>query len=195
MRFEKVSISQYSKDIEGDFLFWGGREYYIGDILKGSTKLGSFKSMEGMSVVDIYNDIKLPQRATKKSAGYDIFAPYDFTLSPGQTMKIATGIRVILDDDKFLMCAPRSGHGFKARIQLDNTLGIIDADYSDSENEGHIMLKLTNDSKSGKSISVKKGDGMAQAIILQYFTVDNDETTRLRNGGFGSTDIKEGASI
>lgn len=178
MRFEKVSLEQYKKDCAEDTLY---------EAIHGSSPyLGS----EELSPEEIYDSIKLPKRATKKAAGYDFYAPHDFKLNPGDTVRIATGIRVILDDDKFLMCAPRSGHGFKARIQLDNTVGIIDADYSESDNEGHIMLKLTNDSKTMKSITVNRGDAMMQAIILQYFKVDGDNTTEQRNGGFGSTDNK-----
>ena len=85
-----------------------------------------------------YSGLKLPKRATKCSAGYDIFSPIDFTLEPGETMKIPTGIRVLLDENKFLMIVPRSGLGFKYRLQLDNTVGIIDADYSNSDNEPYI---------------------------------------------------------
>ena len=81
-----------------------------------------------------YEDIKLPARATRGSAGYDFYAPYDFTLAPGQWTKIPTGIRIVLDDDKFLLIAPRSGLGFKYRLQLDNTVGIIDSDYCRSDN-------------------------------------------------------------
>lgn len=174
MRFDKVSKEQYAKDREDDVLISSeGRKIYT------HTNLS-----------EVYEDIKLPKRATKKSAGYDFYAPYSFTLNPGDTIRIATGIRVILDDDKFLMCAPRSGHGFKARIQLDNTVGIIDADYSDSSNEGHIMLKLTNDSRTGKSVQINKGDGMMQAIIMKYFVTEDDDTDTLRDGGFGSTDNK-----
>lgn len=174
MRFDKVSKEQYAKDKEDDVLISSeGKKIYT------RTNLS-----------EVYEDIKLPRRATKKSAGYDFYAPYSFTLNPGDTIRIATGIRVILDDDKFLMCAPRSGHGFKARIQLDNTVGIIDADYSDSSNEGHIMLKLTNDSRTGKSVQINKGDGMMQAIIMKYFVTEYDDTDTLRDGGFGSTDNK-----
>lgn len=172
MRFEKVSLDQYLKDSTGD----------VHIIESSPCHITPKKSKE-----EIYNSIKLPCRATKKSAGYDFYAPYEFTLCPGETIKLATGIRVILDDDKFLMCVPRSGHGFKARVQLDNTVGIIDADYSDSDNEGHIHIKLTNDSRTDKSITVKAGEGMMQAIILSYFTVEDDNTIRSRNGGFGST--------
>lgn len=175
MFFEKVSYDQYEKDVVGDTLFMN-----CGTLVEKSP-------IVGLDIKSTYESIKIPKRATKKSAGYDFYAPYDIRLSPGDTIKIATGIRVILDDDKFLMCVPRSGLGFKARIQLDNTVGIIDADYSESKNEGHIMLKLTNDSHTGKSIEVKKGEGMMQAIILPYFVVDDDDTTAQRDGGFGST--------
>lgn len=188
MRFEKVSWKRYYEDSKKDELITPEMVYSLEDIAKGKINIqGAFNTLKEYSLDDIYDSIKLPERATRKSAGYDFYAPYDFTIAPGETLKIATGIRVILDDDKFLMCAPRSGHGFKARLQLDNTVGIIDADYSESDNEGHIHLKITNDSHTGKTVVVKKGEGMMQAIILPYFTVDNDTATSERNGGFGST--------
>ena len=74
-----------------------------------------------------YEAIKMPKRATSGSAGYDFFAPCDIYLSPHEDIKIPTGIRAILDADKFLACFPRSGLGFKYRIALNNTVGIIDA--------------------------------------------------------------------
>lgn len=134
-----------------------------------------------------YSGLKLPKRATKCSAGYDIFSPIDFTLEPGETMKIPTGIRVLLDENKFLMIVPRSGLGFKYRLQLDNTVGIIDADYSNSDNEGHIWVKITNDSRDGKVLVVHQGDAIAQGIILEYIKTDDDTAEGVRNGGFGST--------
>ena len=141
----------------------------------------------GEEAVKEYEDIKIPSRGTKYSAGYDFYAPYDFTLAPGETIKIATGIRVILDSDKFLALVPRSGLGFKYRMQLNNTLGIIDSDYVNSDNEGHIFAKITNDSNEGKVLEVKKGQGYMQGIILDYYITDDDNATDTRNGGFGST--------
>lgn len=135
-----------------------------------------------------YDKVKLPTRATKHSAGYDFFAPFEFRLPPGETITIPTCVRVKLDNDKFLAIVPRSGLGFKYRIQLDNTIGIIDADYYYSDNEGHIYIKITNDGKSGKILNVKQGEAFAQGIILKYYTTEDDCTTRHRNGGFGSTD-------
>lgn len=134
-----------------------------------------------------YDDIKLPKRATRYSAGYDFFSPIDFVLLAGETIKIPTGIRVILDNDKYLAIVPRSGLGFKYRLQLDNTIGIVDADYSQSDNEGHIFIKITNDSKDNKALYVKKGEAFAQGIISKYYLTEDDYVVKERNGGFGST--------
>ena len=136
----------------------------------------------------IYNMIKLPKRATIGSGGYDIFAPYDITIPPKGTAKIPTGIRIILDEDKFLAIYPRSGLGFKYKMQLWNSIAVIDADYSNSDNEGHIWVKFYNDSPDGKTITIKQGDAMCQGIIQQYFTTIDDVADGVRNGGWGSTD-------
>lgn len=135
----------------------------------------------------IYNTIKLPKRATTGSAGYDIFCPYNITIPPKGTVKVPTGIRVILDDDKFLAIYPRSGLGFKYKMQFWNTIPVIDADYSGSDNEGHIWCKFFNDSPDNKTIIVKQGDAMCQGIIQQYFTTIDDVADGIRNGGMGST--------
>lgn len=135
----------------------------------------------------VYDGIKLPRRATSGSAGYDIFSPVDFTLAPGETMKIPTGIRCRIDDGWVLKLYPRSGLGFKFRLQLNNTVGIIDSDYYYSDNEGHIFIKITNDSNEGKTVEVKSGTGFAQGIFVEYGITVDDDATEIRNGGFGST--------
>lgn len=136
---------------------------------------------------EIYEKIKLPARATKGSAGYDFFSPIDFELKPGETMKIPTGIRVSMEEDWVLCIFPRSGLGFKYRLQMNNTVGVIDSDYYDSDNEGHIFLKMTNDSNEGKTVTVSQGNGMAQGIFFQYGITEDDQAEEERNGGFGST--------
>lgn len=147
-------------------------------------------SLDDYSLEDakkIYEDIKLPLRATKYSAGYDFYAPFDFTLKPGETIKIPTGIRAKMREDYALFLLPRSGLGFKYRLQLNNTIGLIDADYFYSDNEGHIFAKITNDSNEGKVISVKKGEAFIQGVFLSYGITEDDEVNSIRNGGFGST--------
>lgn len=135
----------------------------------------------------IYEQIKLPQRATKGSAGYDFYAPYDITLAPGETAKIPTGIRALIEEGWVLKLYPRSGLGFKFRLQLDNTVGIIDSDYSQSDNEGHIFIKITNDTNQGKTVEIPAGTGFAQGIFLEYGITIDDAASGVRNGGFGST--------
>lgn len=137
--------------------------------------------------IEKYNNIKLPVRATIGSAGYDFFAPFSFNLSPKQTIIIPTGIRCKIEEGWFLMCAPRSGLGFKYRLQLDNTIGIIDSDYYNSDNEGHIMIKITNDTYHNKTLEISVGESFAQGIFLPYGITQNDMVTDIRNGGFGST--------
>lgn len=133
-----------------------------------------------------YDNIKIPKRATTGSAGYDFFAPFDFSLVPGATIKIPTGIRCILKEGFVLKEYPRSGLGFKYRVRLDNTVGIIDSDYYKSDNEGHIFIKITNEGQ--QILKVKQGEAFCQGIIVEHFYAEEeDEVTEQRNGGFGST--------
>lgn len=163
-KFEKVSFEQ--------FLAGGGDTLGISDE----------KEMH-----DIYENIRLPRRATAGSAGYDFFAPADITLKPGETIKLPTGIRVWMEPEWVLKCYPRSGLGFKYRLQLNNTVGIIDSDYYYSDNEGHIFAKLTNDTNEEKTVEVAAGSGFMQGIFVEYGITVDDDVTDVRNGGFGST--------
>ncbi len=139
-------------------------------------------------VKKIYESIKLPTRATTGSAGYDFSSPVSISLKSGETAKVPTGIRAKIADGWVLCVFPRSGLGFKFRLQLDNTVGVIDADYYNSDNEGHIFIKVTNCSYEEKTVSVPAGGGFAQGIFLPFGITEDDEATDLRNGGFGSTD-------
>ena len=133
-----------------------------------------------------YDNIILPKRATSGSAGYDFFALNDFTLAPNETIKIATGVRAYIEEGWVLKIYPRSGLGFKYRLRLDNTVGIIDSDYYFAENEGHIFIKLTN--CGDKTLTVEKGKAFAQGVFLEYGITVDDDATEERTGGFGSTD-------
>ena len=145
------------------------------------------KSLKEDNALQIWQDIKLPRRATTGSAGYDFFAPFDIDLQPGESISVPTGIRVQIESGWVLMIFPRSGLGFKYRVQLDNTVGIIDSDYFYSDNEGHIFCKITNCGLQGKAVHIDKGAGFAQGVLLQYGITLDDEVSTVRNGGFGST--------
>lgn len=142
------------------------------------------------SVQEIYDAIALPRRATSGSAGYDYYIPYPLTLEPGQTAKIPTGIRCKIEDGWVLCNYPKSGLGFKFRLQLNNTVGIIDSDYYYSDNEGHIFAKITNDSNEGKVVKLDAGAGFMQGIFMPYGITIDDDAQGVRNGGFGSTQAK-----
>ena len=136
----------------------------------------------------IYEQIALPRRATSGSAGYDFFAPETICLAPNKTIKVATGIRVKIDEGWVLKIYPRSSLGFKYRLRLDNTVGIIDSDYYYAENEGHIFIKLTN--CGDKELVVEKGKAFAQGVFVEYGITVDDKCENIRTGGIGSTDKK-----
>lgn len=132
-----------------------------------------------------YEDIELPKRGTSGSAGYDFRSPMDVDIIPGDSFIFVTGIRCRMLPQYFLMIVPRSSLGFRYKLTLDNTVGIIDSDYYNSDNEGHIMIKVTNN--SDKTLVIKAGDKIAQGIFLPYIKTDDDDVTENRNGGIGST--------
>ena len=134
--------------------------------------------------------IDLPRRATAGSAGYDFFSPAGFELKPGETILLPTGVRARMDEGWVLMLYPRSGLGFKYRLQLNNTVGVIDSDYFGAKNEGHIMLKLTNDSNEGRTLAVRAGEAVAQGVFMPFGITVDDDASAIREGGFGSTSGK-----
>ena len=136
----------------------------------------------------IYEGVRLPARATSGSAGYDFFTPIALSLGPGETVKVPTGIRAEIGEGWVLQIYPRSGLGFKYRLQMNNTVGIIDSDYFYSDNEGHIFIKILNDSREEKTLELAEGMAFAQGIFMEYGITEDDDVTESRNGGFGSTD-------
>ena len=137
-----------------------------------------------------WEEIKMPERATKYSAGYDIFAPFGFILESGDTITIPTGLKIEMKNSRFLEIVPRSGLGFNYQVGLANTVGIIDADYyNNPDNEGHILVKLVNN--GNKRVVIDKGKAFCQAILMIYDICEDDQALSERTGGIGSTDQKE----
>lgn len=163
-KFEKVSLAQFLND-------W----------------VDTYGNNGEEIITEIYNNIQLPERATVGSAGYDFRLTKDITLAAGQSTKIPTGIRVEMNEGWVLKCYPRSSLGFKYRLQLDNSVGIIDRDYAYSDNEGHIFAKITNDSKDKKLLQLKAGDAFMQGVFVEYGITVDDAAVGVRNGGLGST--------
>ena len=138
-------------------------------------------------IKEIYDGIKLPHRATTGSAGYDFYTPISLTLDAGSEFMLPTGIRASFSPDYALIIAPKSGLGSKFRLQLNNTFGLIDSDYYYSDNEGHIMCKIINDSREGKQVALDTGASFVQGFFVKIGITEDDDADGVRNGGFGST--------
>lgn len=164
--FEKISREQWDKD------------YYPHTIPQVKTFL-------------VYDEVKLPKRATSRSAGYDVFSPFGFILEPNESIKIPTGFKAYMMDDEKLVFHPRSGLGFKYFIRLANTTGVGDSDFFNNPgNEGHYWVKIRNE--GNETLKIECGEAIAQCIFEKYLLADGDSFIdgKPRIGGFGSTDIK-----
>lgn len=162
-RFEKVTFEQFKKDFMDKF----GDHYSNDDILQ------------------IYQNIKIPKRATKGSAGHDISIPFSISVAATDTLMIPTGLRCEMKNDYVMLVFPRSSLGIKIGIQLVNQTGVIDSDYAHADNEGHIFVCLKN--TSSKVVHFEKGQNVVQAVFIPFGVADKEEVTEERTGGIGST--------
>ena len=133
-----------------------------------------------------YENIKIPERSTKNSAGYDFYLPYDVVIPKGKTVVLSTGIKACMNNDEFLMVVIRSSLGVKKGLKMANQVGIIDSDYYNNiDNEGHVWICLQNEGNKDYIINV--GDSFAQGIFTKYLLADDDNSSGVRVGGLGST--------
>ena len=184
-KFEKVSWTQFRTDVENTIFPYLQKycDYTYNDF------------EDGGRISKAYNAITLPRRATKYSAGYDFFSPFlDIPLYAGESVIIPTGIKMELVPGCFLALYPRSSYGFKYKMRLDNTVGIIDKDYyNNPNNEGHIMIKICCEKEPPKYlgrpiVQIGENSKFAQGIIMAYgLTCDDDPCDNERSGGIGST--------
>ena len=173
-KFSKISVNQFAKD-------WLDAFPALADSDMSAFEINAH-------IQSIYDGIKLPKRATIGSAGYDFFAPMSFTLEPGESIKIPTGLRCEMYDGWVMLGFPRSGHGFKYGVHHANTTPVVDGDYFEADNEGHIHFKIVNDSSLAKDFKVNAGDAFCQVVFVPFGITLDDEVDAERTGGFGSTD-------
>lgn len=164
-KFEKISWGQFQKDYVDTF--------------------GEGKTINMDDIRKIYDDIKLPCRKTRFSAGHDISIPFNITLPSKEKLMIPTGVRCKMDTDYVMIIAPRSSLGIKKGLRISNTIPVIDSDYYDADNEGHIFVSVINDGK--EPIKFKVGDNIVQALFVPYGIADDNVVIAERTGGIGST--------
>ena len=138
----------------------------------------------------VEEDIKLPERSTLNSAGYDFFALEDIMFNPETITRVFTGIKCELMPDQVLLLANRSSNPSKKSLVLLNGIGVIDADYyGNMDNDGEIAFEFYN--MSNNLVKIKKGEKLGQGIILHFDKTEDDYVSnpyKIRQGGFGSTD-------
>ena len=167
MHFEKVKFEAFERDM---------MQYRPINFMGGEAK-------------EAYDKIKLPERKTKYSAGYDICSPIDISIPSGQRRVIPTGIKVVFEEDEMetwhLQMFVRSSVGIKDGVVLTNGTGVIDSDYQFGNNDGDMMLALLNTSE--KLVKYKAGDRICQAVFMIHGITSNDKASGNRTGGIGST--------
>ncbi len=139
----------------------------------------------------IGSEIPLPQYATSGSAGLDLRACIEgsLTLKPGDTELIPTGIAIYIADPGYAATIlPRSGLGHKHGIVLGNLVGLIDSDY-----QGQLFVSCWN--RGNKEFTIDVGDRIAQLVVLpvvqvEFETVDAFSDSERGIGGFGHSGHK-----
>lgn len=169
MHFEKVSFEAFKRDVH---------DYYGG--------------MPDDEIKEIYDNIVLPERKTKYSAAYDVATPLSVLILPGQSMVIPTGIKAVFAEEEMetwcLKLYARSSIGIKDRVIVTNAVGIIDSDYQFAENDGDMMLALTNIGSTEKMY--RPGHRICQAIFEIHGITSDDAAFGARTGGLGSTSAR-----
>lgn len=144
-----------------------------------------------MTVAGMFSEIKYtkldesakaPTRAHESDAGNDLYALEDFQMFPGQTKLIKTGIAVEIPEHAYGQVASRSS---LARKGVFVTGGVIDAQY-----RGEVGVLLNN--LSDEKLEFRKGDKIAQLVILPIIETTWVESTALSgsnrgSNGFGSS--------
>jgi dUTP pyrophosphatase len=131
-------------------------------------------------------NVPLPSYGTTEAAGFDLAASHDATIPPGRIALIRTGLVIEVPPGHFLGIFARSSTPLKRGLLVANGVGVVDPDYSGPEDE--VMIQVLN--VSGQDVQVRRGDRLAQGIVLQAPRVTWTEVEHIRaatRGGFGAT--------
>lgn len=159
----------------------GNRKFeYVKRILEGSINdCGVLKNEYGM--------LRLPERSTAKSAGYDFYVPERTVCKSHEITMVKTGVKAYMEDGETLLLFNRSSNPKKKGLIILNGVGVVDADYADNpDNEGEIAGLFYN--MRDEDVILEAGEKMMQGIFVKYGITIDDEAEGERLGGFGSTD-------
>jgi dUTP pyrophosphatase len=145
--------------------------------------------MRGFEVVKRLEgkDVRLPERSTENSAGYDFFAIEPMEIPYGKIVLVKTGIKAYMQKDEVLYLYNRSSNPKKKGLVVMNGVGVIDADYyGNKDNDGEICFMLMNVNGSS-TVFIEPGDRIGQGVFHKFLLADGDNASGTREGGFGST--------
>lgn len=187
------------------------------DFLKEVTTLSINKIREYMGIAEsvitipceVGEGIKIPSYAHETDAGMDIYSPSEYTIGPGETVIIPTGIKVAIPEGYALLIQPRSGQSVKTKLRVANTPGLIDSGYRDEigvivenieppfkdidyefDDNGEIHIKSI---LHGEAYTIAEGQRFAQMRLVKVPKANFVEVSSVsgvgedRGGGFGSS--------
>lgn len=187
------------------------------DFLKEVTTLSINKIREYMGIAEsvitipceVGEGIKIPSYAHETDAGMDIYSPSEYTIGPGETVVIPTGIKVAIPDGYAILIQPRSGQSVKTKLRVANTPGLIDSGYRDEigvivenieppfkdidyefDDNGEIHIKSI---LHGEAYTIAEGQRFAQMRLVRVPKANFVEVSSVsgvgedRGGGFGSS--------
>lgn len=157
-------------------------------------------------------DAKIPQYANTSDSGMDVYALDDYTIAPGETKLIPTGIKLALPPGYEIQVRPKSGRALKTKLRIANTPGTVDAGYRDEikvivenieppikdieydfDDNGTPIIKSI---LHGAAYTIGKGEKFCQLVLMEvpkaalYRVEQVGEIGENRGGGFGSTGLK-----
>lgn len=123
--------------------------------------------------------LKLPERSTKSSAGYDFFNPTKVICKSHEITMIPIGIKAQFPEEEVLLLFNRSSNPKKKGLIILNGVGVVDSDYyNNADNEGEM---------ANEDVTLEAGEKLGQGIFMKYAKTDDDTAEGERTGGFGST--------
>lgn len=144
-------------------------------------------SRDDSRIDEWYDNIRLPVRGTRGSAGYDFIAPYPLYIRDGEELVVCTGVRCLIRESWVLKLYPRSSSGTRYSLGFCNGVPVLDSDYYFTGNEGHIMFRFKVSNGRGDMFICDTGEKLCQGVFVEYGITFDDCVTDVRVGGFGST--------
>ena len=206
MAIDAINEIDFLSETKKDFL----KEIYTMASNQLSSIIGNLNSVVRIPC-EMAENMSVPVYAHATDAGMDIYSPAEYTIAPGETVIIPTGIKVAIPEGYALLIQPRSGQSAKTKLRIANTPGLIDSGYRDEigvivenieppfkdidyefDSTGEIHIKSI---LHGEAYTIAPGQRFAQMRLVQvpkaeFVQVESvGEIGEDRGGGFGSTGV------